>query len=560
MATPSTGPVLSTPDSHILEEAIPKATQTAFPALGEDELYKVYEVERTVGEILAKGFHRIALQFPDDMLRDAPRVAERLQQKLSSAVPTGLGARDSAPEEISNGMQRLSIDCTREDEPEVAAPFKVTILADTSYGACCVDEIAAEHVDAEVVVHYGRTCLSPTARLPVIYVYTVKSMDIDSAVDAIGRSQPDLTSKLILLADLPYHGHVAAISSKLQAVGYSNLFAPSIKHDPASLIPNRTVPPEVEDSPEALENYSIYHVAEPPDSLLLILSSRVKSINILPVNDSEAATSETFEASATHALRRRYALVAKLSTVPIFGILINTLSVKNYMSVLQHVKDLITNAGKKYYTFVVGKVNAAKVANFSEVGGWVVIGCWESSLIESKDFWKPIITPFELKLALTHERDRIWTGAWDSNFQAILDGARDADTTQDVADATEAGVPSAEESDDESAPPEFDLRTGRYVSHSRPMARSGRAREADGISQQSTSLIKRGGQDLAQIGGEVSPAAEFLRSKRTWQGLGSDREISYQYDTEGRMQGAQMEEGRSGIARGYAVGEDPSKT
>jgi diphthamide biosynthesis protein 2 len=53
---------------------------------------------------------------------------------------------------------------------------------------------------------------------------------------------------------------------------------------------------------------------------------------------------------------------------------------------VQHVQDQILAAGKKSYTFVVGKVNAAKLANFSEVGGWVVIGCWESSLIESKDF------------------------------------------------------------------------------------------------------------------------------------------------------------------------------
>ena len=71
--------------------------------------------------------------------------------------------------------------------------------------------------------------------------------------------------------------------------------------------------------------------------------------------------------------------------------------------------------------FVVGKLNAAKVANFSEIGGWVVIGCWESSLVDSKDFWKPVITPFELELALKDDADRVWTGAWQSDFQAVLD-------------------------------------------------------------------------------------------------------------------------------------------
>lgn len=31
--------------------------------------------------------------------------------------------------------------------------------------SCCVDEVAAQHVDADFVVHYGHTCLSPFVRL-----------------------------------------------------------------------------------------------------------------------------------------------------------------------------------------------------------------------------------------------------------------------------------------------------------------------------------------------------------------------------------------------------------
>ncbi|KAK4938968.1 hypothetical protein LTR28_009479, partial [Elasticomyces elasticus] len=76
---------------------------------------------------------------------------------------------------------------------------------------------------------------------------------------------------------------------------------------------------------------------------------------------------------------------------------------------------------------------------------------------------------------------------------------------------------------------------------------------ADGADQPiSSSLIKRANGDLTQIGGQVSPAAEFLHSKRTWQGLGSDYEIAYERDESGKIMGAQVEVGRSGIARGYA--------
>jgi diphthamide biosynthesis protein 2 len=72
---------------------------------------------------------------------------------------------------------------------------------------------------------------------------------------------------------------------------------------------------------------------------------------------------------------------------------------------ISRVQRLISDSGKKSYLFVVGKINPAKVANFSEIGGWVVVGCWESSLIDSRDFYKPIITPFELDLALKRDDD-----------------------------------------------------------------------------------------------------------------------------------------------------------
>lgn len=204
-----------------------------------------------------------------------------------------------------------------------------------------------------------------------------------------------------------------------------------------------------------------------------------------------------------------------------------------------------------------GKLNAAKVANFAEVGGWVVIGCWESSLVESGEFYKPIVTPFELEVALTDEKSRVWGGEWVGDFGTVI-GREKQETNGTGAETDGAGD---EDSDDE--PPEFDLRTGRYVSHSRPMARPVQppsATKTNGtqiaMAPPSSSLIQRAKGDMASVNGAVSPGAEFLRSKREWKGLGSDYEIRYERDAEGRIQGAAMEEGRGGVARGYGSGED----
>ena len=64
------------------------------------------------------------------------------------------------------------------------------------------------------------------------------------------------------------------------------------------------------------------------------------------------------------------------------------------------MKKIIKDAGKNYYLYVVGKINPYKLANFPEVGVFVLIACHENSAIDSRDFYKPVITPFELQLAL----------------------------------------------------------------------------------------------------------------------------------------------------------------
>ncbi|KAF1984953.1 putative diphthamide biosynthesis protein Dph2 [Aulographum hederae CBS 113979] len=574
---PSHAPVLSTPAERTFEDPTPVVPSSGLPHLSDEQLYITYEIQRTVQEIREGRWKRITLQFPDAMLGDGVRVYEalarglrekrgkrggvgRVKEEEESAAQEGSG--DAGVASVVEGMEKVDLGNNATDKESGEEEEKLFILADTSYGACCVDEVAAEHVDADAVVHYGRSCLSPTARLPVVYVFTTRPLDLDSVVKTFAGTYPDKSEKVVLMADLPYHNHLEEIHSRLKTQGYGIIWRTEVVHDPSSPLPNRTVPREIAEDVSRLRDYRLFHISDPPASFLLTLSSRVGAINIFPTAQESEVAPKALLASSSQTLRRRYALCTRLSTVPIFGILINTLSVKNYLHIVSHVQEQIAAAGKKSYTFVVGKINAAKVANFSEIGGWVVIGCWESSLVESSEFWKPVITPFELTLALRADDDRIWTGEWSADFEAILKEKGEAD---DGVNANGNGTPMNDEendgeldSEEESAPPEFDLRTGRYVSHSRPMRTNIRtnAKKVKDTPNGNAALIKRANGDLAQVGGVVSPGAEFLRSNRTWQGLGSDFEIAYEEDgASAGANGAAMEQGRSGIARGYVVGD-----
>lgn len=548
MAIPEAPPILSTPATHLFEGQPKVSAEKPSLGLSDEQLRVTYEVRRTIAEIRSKRFSRVALQFPDDMLPDAPRVFEALSKGLHATIPSSSqeSVRSADSNHLLSGEEELHV------ASEMIPAVRLYILADTSYGACCVDEIAAEHINADVVVHYGRACLSPTARIPVIHIFTIQQLqDQTSLVQDFESFYVDHQAKIILMADVTYQDHLDRVVSVLRSRGYSRLHKTDIMHDPSSPLPNRTIPDEVQAHPSRLNDWELFHISDPPDSLLFTLASRVARIRIYPTSTTGGEPDcEPFLASTRAALARRYALLTSASTAAIFGILINTLSVKNYLHIVELVKSQIQAAGKKSYTFVVGKVNAAKVANFSEIGAWVVIGCWESSLIDSRDFWRPVLTPFELELALKGDSERVWTGKWSSDFQSILRGSTQVGATTASRNGykTDGDIDGKEDDEldfeEESAPPDYDLRTGRYVSHARPMQTSHLSAFA-GQDLPSGSLARRGKRELAVVGGEASPGAEYLKSKRTWNGLGSDFEIAYEEE------GATIEQGRSGIARGY---------
>ena len=72
--------------------------------------------------------------------------------------------------------------------------------------------------------------------------------------------------------------------------------------------------------------------------------------------------------------------------------------------------------------------------------------------------------------------------------------------------------------------------------------------DANGATPGSSALVRKDAAgELATVNGVVSTGAEFLRSQRTWQGLGTD------YVPE---ESTVVEEGRKGVARGYVVGDE----
>ncbi|XP_064393235.1 2-(3-amino-3-carboxypropyl)histidine synthase subunit 2-like [Halichondria panicea] len=524
-------------------EVISRQLETELTLGGTDrsreQLEAFYELERCSAFITDNDYHRVALQFPDQYLCDSHWVALRLRETTQ---------------------------------------HEVFILADTSYGSCCVDEVAADHLGADCIVHFGPSCLTQTRRLPVLYVFGLEAMDVSVCVTAFRQLFTDTEDRILVLYHTSYShcigGLEEALTSDYSHCVFSNLVVPvsdrtsdvSMGTEPRTacncsqgassddadsrtcverdtLIGNKdqvedtatpineaapviTPPNDVTDSTYhrfgreftlagPLESYSVFYVGGEGATLnnLMLNLTQCQFYSHDPVH----CVSRRETLNINKALGRRYYLMQRAKEARTVGILVGTLGAANYLESIQRLKDMLRRVGKKYYTIAVGKLNIPKMANFLEVDVFVLVACPENSLLDSSQFYKPVVTPYEMEVACN--RSRQWGGDYTTDFTELLPGAA-------------FHVPTG---DDNELEPEFSLISGSLI--------PGRA-ESDEQDISSTALVPRSKMEVAV---QKSAAASFLHS-RSWQGL--EQQL-------GQTEVIVAAEGISGVAAGYA--HEPSE-
>ncbi|XP_006634793.2 2-(3-amino-3-carboxypropyl)histidine synthase subunit 2 isoform X1 [Lepisosteus oculatus] len=378
------------------------ATDNWTPAESLDE---VYQIEETCSFITKHQFLKVALQFPDDLLADSVAVASKLEK--------GTGA-------------------------------KMYILGDTSYGSCCVDEVAAEHVGAEGIVHYGRACLSPSRRLPLMYVFGRRPVNLTKCASSFRELYPDKQSHIVVLYDVIYSFIVDDLLELLQPeypnmvmsrISVEGAVSSSLKErdgtheeaEGAGVFPNQTGGPLVHkfgrqfslQASLSLEDYSMFFIGQEGATLtnFMMTLNRCSFCSFNP--ETGVGRSETVKVNKS--LMKRYYLIERAKDARVVGILVGTLGVAGYLSIIDHLKETIKKAGKKSYMFAMGKLNVPKLANFLEIDVYVLVACSENSLLDSSEFYRPVVTPFEMEIACNKNRE--WTGEYVTDFRDLLPGA-----------------------------------------------------------------------------------------------------------------------------------------
>lgn len=349
-----------------------------------NNIENIYEIQKCVKWITTNNFKKVCLQFPDDLLLDSVSVALCIEKYIDR---------------------------------------KVYILGDTTCGSCCVDTIAAQHINADGIIHFGHACLNPINQIPVLHILSKKSIDTSCFQVQLMETLQDPTKKCILFYDVAYAHVIESIYNNVKPI-FKNLILSTLnctsnieftdtKNDSSTVVLGRTYTLEdgctINDY-EAIflgdngKTFSTLAMSIPAKKWYYFEKNKITEFNIL----------------SSPWLKRRKFLVEKLKDAKVVGIVVATLGIKDYLKCISAVKNILKQKNKKTYILCVGKINPTKLANFPEIDAFVVITCSENEVFDSRDFLRPILMPFEVELAFNESRQ--FSTQYCMDFRQILPG------------------------------------------------------------------------------------------------------------------------------------------
>ncbi|KAG0477726.1 hypothetical protein HPP92_012445 [Vanilla planifolia] len=316
-----------------------------------------FEVHKTLHRISSSSARRVALQLPDGLLMYSLPLADILRSFSS----------------VSD----------------------VFILADPTYGACCLDDFAASALSADLLVHYGHSCLVPvpSSRLPVLYVFVDIRIDVPRLVSSVRSAFPS-PNRLALAGTVQFVGAIHASKPLLVADGY-DIVVPQAK----PLSPGEVLGCTAPTIPKASSIDAIIFVADGRFHLeaFMIANPRIPAFRYDPYLG--VLVLEEYDHEGMKKARKDAIYAAREARN--WGIILGTLGRQGNTKVFDRVVDKMEEKGLEWTVVLMSEISPARIELFGEsVDAWVQIACPRLSIDWGEGFSKPLLTTFELEIAL----------------------------------------------------------------------------------------------------------------------------------------------------------------
>eukprot|EP01038_Epipyxis_sp_PR26KG_P008490 gene8490-11476_t len=271
---------------------------------------------------------------------------------------------------------------------------KTILLGDVTYGACCVDDYTAAKLGADLLIHYGHSCLVPVnaSKIKVMYVFVEIAFNTDHLVACIEKNF-STKNKLTLMGTIQFNGALSAVHDSLHD-RYPNLFVPQIKPLSAGETLGCTSP-----------------LIEDADALIFISDGRFHLESAMIQNPHIPAfrydpfeklmLRESYDIDRMKQIRWESIQLSRNATR--FGLILGTLGHQGSQTIYNNLRSILEQRGKKIYKFLMAEIVPKKLNAIKSIEVWVQVACPRLSIDWSGGFEKPILTPYELKVAFHEE-------------------------------------------------------------------------------------------------------------------------------------------------------------
>lgn len=157
--------------------------------------------------LLQQAIERLPTNYNFEIYKTIWRIKEMKAKRVALQLPEGLLMYAMV---ISDIIERF----TEAD---------TVIMGDVTYGACCVDDYTAKALGADLLVHYGHSCLIPvdqTEGIKVLYIFVDIKIDPLHFLDSVKLNYKPEHGQIALVSTIQFVTTLQAASAELKSAGY----------------------------------------------------------------------------------------------------------------------------------------------------------------------------------------------------------------------------------------------------------------------------------------------------------------------------------------------------
>lgn len=266
------------------------------------------------------------------------------------------------------------------------------IMGDVTYGACCIDDYTAIALKADLLVHYGHSCLIPidqTRNIKVLYIFVDIKIDALHFTETVKLNFPD-TAKIALVSTIQFVVTLQAAANDLRKAGYEVTIPQSKPLSPGEIL-GCTAPYITNADILIYIGDGRFHL-----EAAMIANPKLKAYRYDPYE--KKFTEEFYEHEQMRLTRRK--AVKTAANAKKFGLIFGTLGHQGSPKVLEQLQNRLDLAGKTVLNILLSEIFPQKLKLFKDIDAFVQVACPRLSIDWGEAFAQPLLTPYELSASL----------------------------------------------------------------------------------------------------------------------------------------------------------------